>query len=282
MKEIKITSLLSYSVKPKLFTKGETQFWQDSHIAKGMLQTHLSQDTNAASYKLSKIREIVDFTTRTIRLEAENKILDCGCGPGLYCELFSKKQLNVTGVDISANSINYARQSAKKQNLNIKYECKDYLSLSYNREFDAAFIIWQDFCVLNNNDRTVFLQNIYNALNPYGYFVFDVSTPSIESGNIENSSWNAFKTGFWSDNEHLLLENLFFYNNKKIRLKQYVVIEKDRERVFRIYQQHYEPQQLTNILKQSGFNVIHCYEDLTGKPYTKNSKTMAIIAQKIM
>ncbi|QOR35511.1 methyltransferase domain-containing protein [Clostridium sp. 'deep sea'] len=282
MKEINITSLLSYGVKPKLFTKGEIQFWQDSHIAKGMLQAHLNQDTNAASYKLSKIREIVDFITKTIRLQAENKILDCGCGPGLYCELFSKKLLNVTGVDISPNSIAYARQSANKQNLNIKYECNDYLSLSYKREFEAALIIWQDFCVLNNNERNIFLQNIYNALKPLGYFVLDVSTPNIENENTERSSWSVYKTGFWSEKEHLVLENLFFYNNKKIRLKQYVVIEKDRERVFRIYQQHYEPQELTNILKQNGFNVIHCYEDLTGKPYTKNSKTMAIIAQKIM
>ena len=43
------------------------------------------------------------------------KILDLGCGPGLYAELLAKKGHSITGVDFSENSIQYAIRQQKRQ-----------------------------------------------------------------------------------------------------------------------------------------------------------------------
>ncbi len=114
-----------------------------------MLKTHLDPNTDIASRKPETIEKIVDFNIRHLGLKAGDSILDAGCGPGLYCERFAQNGLSVTGIDISSNSIAYARDSAFKKGLDIGYVCGNYLDMDFENEFDVVFMIWWDFCVLS-------------------------------------------------------------------------------------------------------------------------------------
>ncbi|NJO91787.1 MAG: methyltransferase domain-containing protein, partial [Chloroflexia bacterium] len=107
-----IQNIIDYTKQPGLYEKGNAQMWTDEHISKQLLQVHLNEDVDLASRKMSTIETTIDW----ILQHSQNKplrILDLGCGPGLYSEKLAKNSHEVTGVDFSNSSINYAKAQAK-------------------------------------------------------------------------------------------------------------------------------------------------------------------------
>jgi hypothetical protein len=67
--------------KPPLYEKGNSEMWNDDHISKYLLETHLSQDSDLASRRKPAIEKTVGWIIE--RLGKENaKILDLGLRPG--------------------------------------------------------------------------------------------------------------------------------------------------------------------------------------------------------
>ena len=77
-----------------------------------MLKAHLDPEFDGASRKLDFIEKSVAWITERIPPADYPLLLDIGCGPGIYAEMFTKKGYQVTGVDFSKRSIDYAQQSA--------------------------------------------------------------------------------------------------------------------------------------------------------------------------
>ena len=78
--------------------------------------------------------------------------------------------MRVTGVDYSRRSIEYATGYANENNLEITYRYENYLQLKDENLYDAALLIYGDFCPLSPEQRTRLLQNVYRALRPDGRF----------------------------------------------------------------------------------------------------------------
>ena len=78
-------SLFKLLQKPKLWQRSTEPFWDDDHISKGMLEAHLNQYWDAASRKHSYIDKSVKWLMSII--PEGSKVLDIGCGPGLYTKL---------------------------------------------------------------------------------------------------------------------------------------------------------------------------------------------------
>lgn len=272
--------LMALSQKPALFTPGTAVLWTDPHIAPQLLATHLEADIDLASYKHATITKIADFIMEHLELKQGMSLLDAGCGPGLYCELFARNGLTVTGLDFSKNSIAFAIRSAKEKGLAIRYLVGDYLEMKFTKAFDAVVNIYQDFCVLSHEGRVRFLSNVHQALKPGGWFILDVTTPHYDAERQESSQWECLESGFWSPDPHLVLSNHFRYPEESAFLNQHVVISGDTQKVYRIYQMHYTREGITALLDASGFDVIHVFEDLKGRPCTPESGTMGIMARK--
>ena len=86
--------------------------WTDAHISKQLLDLHINPDTDTASRNEKSIEKT---TAWILEQTAGNRVLDLGCGPGLYAERLAQAGMGVTGMDFSENSIAYARQSAHKK-----------------------------------------------------------------------------------------------------------------------------------------------------------------------
>lgn len=108
---------------------------------------------------------------------ATYKLRDLGCGPGICAELFDDAGYQVTGIDLSNRSIDYANRSAEAKRKAITYSVCNYLSMDYREQFDVATLIYCDFGVLSTADRAALLKKIYTALRPNGRLIFDVFTP---------------------------------------------------------------------------------------------------------
>lgn len=69
-------------------------------------------DWEAASRKHSDIERSVQWLSTVVAKDA--KILDLGCGPGLYTKRLSEMGYDVTGIDYSKRSIAYAKSQDTK------------------------------------------------------------------------------------------------------------------------------------------------------------------------
>jgi len=116
--------------KPQLYEKGTSVMWTDPHISKQLLDLHLNPYKEIASRSQVKIESISNWIL-SLSETPKMKILDLGCGPGLYAEFLARKGHSITGVDFSDNSIQYAIRQAKEKQLDIIYLNRNYLDLDF-------------------------------------------------------------------------------------------------------------------------------------------------------
>lgn len=253
MKEL-LERMLEYSGKPRVFEKGTSNFWDDPHISKYMLEAHLNPDKDAASRRFSTIDCTVKWINENF-LKGNSRILDLGCGPGLYAERLARLGHSVLGIDFSKRSIDYAKESAARNGLDIEYVYKNYIEMDYSEEFDLVILIYCDFGVLNNADRDALLSKIYKALKPGGCFIFDVFGEDFKRERKTSRKWEILNSGFWSDKRHIVLSETFHYPGDKVFLNQYIVVdEAGKLEVYRAYDRYYSEEDLHEILSKYGFN----------------------------
>ena len=280
MKDI-IAQLIELQHKPEPFTPGEPLFWDDLHISSQMLQCHLDPNIEAASRRPETIDRAVLWLIDTLSLKAGDSLLDLGCGPGLYASRLARAGLQITGVDYSRRSIAYATEYANENHLDILYRYENYLNLKDENQYDAALLIYGDFCPLSPEQRSRLLQNVHRALKPHGKFVLDVTTREHRKKYGNRNGWQALETGFWKPGPHLVLEEGFDYPEESIWLDQYTVVEADgKVSVYRNWFQDYTPETICAELEQNHFTVEGVWGDLTGSPHTPEGEWIGVIAQK--
>jgi len=266
--------------RPPPFTPGEPLFWDDPHISKGMLASHLDPKTPSASRSPERIERTVAWLVEVLGLQPGDAVIDLGCGPGLYASRLAGRGLRVTGVDYSRRSIDYATQHAQKAGLEIIYRNQDYLTLEDENLYDAALLIYGDFCPLAPEKRARLLASVRRALVPGGRFALDVTTRLCRKKYGAGSTWYAVETGFWKPGPHLVLEQGFDYPEQSIYLDQFVIIESDGTvTVYRNWFQDYDPEAIVAELEAGGFVVEGVWSDLEGTPYSKDTQWIGLVAR---
>lgn len=279
--DLDLSHICQLQEKPEAFAPGEPLFWTDAHIARQMLAVHLDPNVDAASRRPETIERASHWIATGVGLRPGDRILDLGCGPGLYAERLAQAGFQVTGVDFSQNSIDYATARARDRQLAIQYRCQNYLELDEPAQYAAALLIYGDFCPLSPGQRAKLLSNIHAALKPGGCFLLDVSTPRLRQKHGLKNGWYAARQGFWKPGPHLVLEQGFAYPDD-LFLDQYIVIEADGKiSVYRNWFQDYTPERISAELTAGGFAIESLWGDLTGAPYAPDSEWIGIVARKM-
>lgn len=278
---IDLSRICRLQEKPQPFEQGEPLFWTDPHIARHMLASHLDPNVDRASRRLETIERSTNWIATSVGLQPGDCILDLGCGPGLYAERLAQAGFQVTGVDFSHNSIDYASGQAREKGLPIQYRCQNYLELDDQALYKAVLLIYGDFCPLSPEQRAKLLANIRSALKPGGWFILDVTTPRLRQKYGLQNGWYAAEQGFWKPGPHLVLEQGFAYPDD-LFLDQYIVIESDGKiSVYHNWFQEYSPDTIRSELETGGFEIVSLWGDLTGTPYTPDSEWIGIVARTI-
>ncbi|TCO77927.1 class I SAM-dependent methyltransferase [Marinisporobacter balticus] len=276
-----LDELFKYLKKPDLYVQSTSKFWDDEHISKVMLEAHLHPKWEAASRCHDFIDKSVEWISEIAPSSTNKNLLDLGCGPGLYAERLYKKGYKITGIDFSNRSIHYAKEKARVRNHDIDYIYKNYMDIQYKNVFDLVILIYCDFVVLSDTSRAVLLKKIYNALKPEGKFIFDIFTQKEFENKKESNSWYlSEESGFWKSDKHICLESHLIYAGN-VRLDQYTIIDKDgKVEVIRNWFKVYTKETIIEEVKKVGFKKIDIYSDVTGKPYSDESKTICIVLEK--
>lgn len=281
---------------PALYAPSSAPFWDDEHISKLMLEAHLNPTWDAASRR----HEFTDASARWIckmcGVKSGMRLLDFGCGPGLYASRFSDAGFMVTGVDFSRRSIAYARENAQQSGRSIEYIYKNYLEIEYADEFDAATLIYCDFGVLSPQSRATLLKKTYAALRPGGFFILDCHTTAHGEAFIESEQTSYLESGFFSAEPHVLVERSRRYKSTGESnlcgspslcccetdniLNQNIVLTKDMCECYNIWNQIFTDKSLKKELSAAGFTAIEFYDDVSGSPFTGRAMDMCAVARK--
>ena len=95
--------------------------WNDPHLSQRLLEVHLDPATPLASRPPEIITEHVTWLRTLVSghfpEEQAPRLLDLGCGPGLYCHQLALHGWHTVGVDFGPASIEHARRQAAREGL---------------------------------------------------------------------------------------------------------------------------------------------------------------------
>jgi 2-polyprenyl-3-methyl-5-hydroxy-6-metoxy-1,4-benzoquinol methylase len=257
------------------------ELWTNEHTAKQMLKYHLNEDIDLSSRNKKFIEKSVDWIYSHFNLNENSKIADFGCGPGLYTTRLAEKGSKVTGIDFSKNSIEYAKKVANEKRLDINYMNKNYLDFETEDRFDLIIMIMCDFCALSAAQRKKLLSKFKTFLKPNGSVLLDVYSLNSFNQKEESATYELNQLfGFWSPDDYYAFVNSFKYEEEKVTLDKYTIIEESKTRVVYNWLQHFSIESSLNEFEVNGFKIENVYSDVAGTDYDPNSPEIAIIAKK--
>ena len=112
----------------------------------------------------------MDNLTHYLNLPEEAKILDLACGKGRHSIYLNQLGYDVTGADLSENSI---AEASKSSNEKLHFKVHD-MRVPFEEKYDAVFNLFTSFGYFDNDeDNFKTLSAIKESLTEYGFAVID-------------------------------------------------------------------------------------------------------------
>lgn len=259
-----------------------SDLWTDEYTSEQMLQFHLNEHIDVSSRNAAFIDDSVKWIISRFNVGADTKIADFGCGPGLYTLRLARAQAQVSGIDFSKRSIEYAMEAAEKEGCNIRYTNQNYLDFETNDRFDLITMIMCDFCALSPNQRRIMLQKFFSILKSGGSVLLDAYSLVGFDQREESATYAAnLLNGFWSPSRYYGFQNTFKYETEKVVLDKYTLFEESRTRTVYNWLQYFSPDVLKGEFEACGFVVENIYANVAGAPFDQGSTEFAVVAKKV-
>ena len=259
------------------------ELWNDPHVAQQLLDLHLQPDGEQISRRHDFIARSAAWIVEHFALTTGKSVMDFGCGPGLYTEIFAQSGAAVVGLDISTPAIDYAQTQAQQKQLKIDYLRQNYLDYSPQAQHDLLCLIYCDYCALSPEQRQNLLSCFYQSLKDDGTLLFDVYSLNSLAQRQENATCAPhLMNGFWSAQPYFGFVNTFIYTDLQLAVDKYTFIEAEQSREVYHWLQYFTPESLEQELHQAGFEVVTVFDDMCGQPYTGQGPSFTVQAQKRM
>ncbi|ADX68662.1 MULTISPECIES: SAM-dependent methyltransferase [Weeksella] len=113
------------------------------------------------------IRHLANY----LQLPLSTKVMDLACGKGRHSVFLNKLGYEVTGLDLSENSIEYAKQFSNNR---LHFDVHDMREVYKKNAFGLIVNLFTSFgYFLNNEDHLRVFQSVYDQLEKNGIFVLD-------------------------------------------------------------------------------------------------------------
>jgi SAM-dependent methyltransferase len=252
---------------PEPWSEGDNLPWNEPGFSRRMLKEHLSQEHDAASRRAPLIDAHVAFLHEQILAGKPSRILDLGCGPGLYLQRLAGKGHACRGIDFSPASIEYARSIAAKAGLAIEYELSDLRQAAFGEGYDLVLLLYGEFNVFRPEHARAILEKAHTALRPGGRLVLEPSPDdSIRSIGSRPAEWSAQGSGLFSDRPHLVLEEAFWDEARRAATSRWYIVDAASAEVtlYASTYQAYSAADLRDLLACCGFGEPCFYPNLAG------------------
>ena len=278
-----LTEIVQRTKKPKPWAEGEKIPWNEPAFSRRMLHEHLSQEHDLASRRAIAIQKHVDWIHSKVLSGRPARILDLGCGPGLYTALLAKSGHECTGVDFSPASIEYAREYAQKMHLHCSYQLQDIREADFGSGYSLGMFIFGEFNVFKPEEAQKILNKVHAALQPGGSLLLEVHTfEVVHQMGLQPAGWYSSKAGLFSDRPHLCLQENFWEADQSVATQRFFIVDAQTCQVtrFAASTKAYTNQQYLDMLIICGFQNIAFYPSLLGEIDPSQHDFFAILARK--
>lgn len=202
-RKLRPTSIPSWPVP---FDRAVELDWGRPDFARRLLREHLDQSHDGASRR----RTVITGHVRRLRKllpPAPVRILDAGCGPGLYAVPLAALGHQVTGVDVSAPALHHARSLAREATLRgaatfVRGDLRDVALPAGG--YDAALLVYFVLEAFSRTEQPRVLTRIAASLAPGGMLIAELRLrPDQPPGRID--WWDVVPNSLLSDRRHVLL-----------------------------------------------------------------------------
>jgi SAM-dependent methyltransferase len=207
-----------------------------------------------------------------LRPNAGSRILDVACGKGRHSRILAGLGFNVTGIDISGDSIAYAHQFEKD---NLDFFVHDMRLPFWGNYFEYAFNFFTSFGYFKTRrEHDDAIRTIAKSLKPGGRFVIDyLNTHYAEDHLLHNEVKQLNGTTYdihrWEDDTH-------FY--KKIIVTD-PVLKQPEEYTEKVAK--FSLGDFTDMLSFQGLQVVEVFGDYAfGEYHVKKTPRLILIASK--
>ena len=222
---------------PDPWAEGEKIPWNDPAFSRRMLAEHLSQDHDAASRRSMKIDAHVDWIERAVLDGRRSRILDLGCGPGLYTSRLAEREHTCVGIDFGPASIEYATVTAVSAGLDCVYRLGDIRKTEFGSGFDLVMLIYGEINVFRPSDARAILSKARRALAAGGRLLLEAHTvDAVRRIGAAAPIWRAAESGLFSNRPHLRLEEAFWDDSRQVATERYYIIDAETGSVSRYAQ----------------------------------------------
>ena len=117
----------------------------------------------------------VEFLWKHLGLSPGDRVLDVPCGAGRLTLPLAERGCAMTGIDISREFLDAAREVAAEKRLNLELVEADmrHVEAPTRGGFDAAFCFGNSFGYLDDSGNVEFIEAVAAALKPGGRFALD-------------------------------------------------------------------------------------------------------------
>lgn len=192
---------------PRPFDPEAELDWSDPQLSRRLLAEHLDQAHDGASRR----RPLIDRHVRRLRQllpDPPARVLDAGCGPGLYAVRLAQLGYRVDGVDLGPAVIRHARREARAAGVgrDAHFEVGDIRSLPAGPRYDAVLLIYYVLENLPMRQQAASLRRLSASLLPGGRVIAELRLrPDQLPGRI--SAWEVCDESLLGRRRQLLLSD---------------------------------------------------------------------------
>ena len=138
-------------------------------VARGYFHARwFERKENLFDYMMTKRVLEKELTSRS----RADEILEIGCGPGVWTDLFASICKRVTAIDLSQKMISEAKKHIASEN--VRFICGDFMEHEFNQQFDLIISVR---CIEYIQNKQFFLEKCSKLLKPHGKLVIVTKNP---------------------------------------------------------------------------------------------------------
>jgi SAM-dependent methyltransferase len=217
--------------------------------------------------------EEVEEILGLLRLPAGAAVEDLGCGRGRHAIPLARKGYRVTGVDISANMLRMACSRAEREGVRVEWVKEDMRTFCRRDAFDLAVSLFTSFGYFSDAENQKVLDNIARSLKEGGRLLLDLRNAGKGLSRLEDMD----KT-IEVPSGTLRMSVRFDMRNLRARA-EHTLTRPDGIRISSAFDVRvYSMEELREMIRKAGMDVIDFYGSLSGAPFTDESARMVALA----
>jgi SAM-dependent methyltransferase len=257
--------------------------WGDPAFSKRMLHEHLSQEHDMASRRSETIDDHVAWIRGKLLPGDGTRVLDLGCGPGLYTARMARVGHECVGIDFSPASIEYAEKQAAAKNLACEYRREDVLKAEFGGPFDLVMMLSGEFNTFNHASASAIVGKAFEALEPGGPLLLEVSPmDAVRRLGRRPPVWWTQDVGVFSPEPHLVLRSQAWDDEALIASSDFFVVDASTTEASRYGEEihAFSDEQLLQMLKDGGFRDAEIDWSFPAAESETKNEMMAVVARK--